>query len=242
MPMPMPMSMSMSMSKMSSPNNLGHQNCWSQAPESRDGRWIKAQKLCDSFYPSRSAFEAVPLTRNRSDGITVPAVFSEREALIARIVLNSNRDEGQEYVEKLKDNEFAYHSRKEVRWGLFARQCVCILRSCFLLRLVLRCSLFMKYISFFLLCTQLLEILDALTASHFKCYNISTALNTFADKELPGSTTDGLPARNVDATCTVRTDLAAGFRYENLKTQYMCFNGFNGCNGLTVCLTDCNER
>jgi hypothetical protein len=146
--MPMPMSMSMSMSKMSSPNNLGHQNCWSQAPESRDGRWIKAQKLCDSFYPSRSAFEAVPLTRNRSDGINVPTVFSEREAIIARIVLNSNRDEGEEYVEKLKDSDFVYHSRKEVRWGLFARQCVCILRSCFLFRLFLRCSLFMKYIFF----------------------------------------------------------------------------------------------
>jgi hypothetical protein len=95
--------------------------CCLQAPERRDRRWIRAQTFCDSYYPARSAFEASPLTKNRVDGVEVPTCLSEREWLVARMVLNSNRDEGKEYVEKLRDEDFVYHSRDEVRRGLCMR-------------------------------------------------------------------------------------------------------------------------
>ena len=107
----------------SKPSSLSPSGCWLQAPADRAPLWIKAQKFCDTYYPPRKAFKAMPLTRNRVDGKEVPYCFSEREWLIARMVLGCNRDEGQEYVEKLKDEEFCYQSRKEVRGCVCG--CVC---------------------------------------------------------------------------------------------------------------------
>jgi hypothetical protein len=129
--------------------------------------------------------------------VEIPSFFSEREWLIARMVLNSNRDEGQEYVEKLKDEEFAYTSRDEVRvqqLGLFFSLIHSLTHSHSL--------------------TQLLSILDGLTATDFQCFDISEAVDNFTHAHLPGlRTRDGLPA-NTQAKCTVRTDLERGFRYE----------------------------
>ena len=86
-----------------------------QAGDDRDFLWRKAATYCDQFYPSRSAFNAVPLSRSKKTEVCdVPDLFTEREWLVARMVLNSNRTEGEEYVQELKEESFCYQSRQEV--------------------------------------------------------------------------------------------------------------------------------
>jgi len=79
---------------------------------------------------------------------------------------------------------------------------------------------------------QLLNILDAVSSTHFSCIDISGALTNFADNNLPGRRTqDGLP-RKAEAVCTVRTQTETGFRYETVNGVHCLLTDILYVNGL----------